>query len=147
MNEFVLDSSAVLAYLHKETGWQIVEQILQTADCLISTVNYSEIVGKLVEKGLPIDAIRNALDALNLKLIDLKDIMAFPTRLESTTMILAYGFDTFFMRVSPENNFDLLQEGFNYSLLFLFTAGLAITLYMVKRYQRNSAQSQKFLTQ
>ena len=76
MNEFVLDSSAVLAYLHKETGWQIVEQILQTADCLISTVNYSEIISKLVEKGLPIDAICNALDALNLKLIDFDNILS-----------------------------------------------------------------------
>jgi hypothetical protein len=44
----------------------------------------------------------------DLNLIGLKDVKAFPTRLESTTQVLAYGFDIFFMRVSPENNFDLL---------------------------------------
>ena len=41
-------------------------------------------------------------------LIGLNEIKAFPTRLESTTQILATGFDLFYMRVSPENNFDLL---------------------------------------
>lgn len=43
-----------------------------------------------------------------LHLVDLNEIFTFPTRLESMTSILAYGFDVFFIRVSPENNFDLL---------------------------------------
>ena len=43
-----------------------------------------------------------------LNLVDLKKVKAFPTRLESTTQIVAYGFDIFFVRVSPESNFDLL---------------------------------------
>jgi hypothetical protein len=38
-----------------------------------------------------------------LNLLHLKEIKAFPTRLESTSQVLTYGFDVFFMRISPEN--------------------------------------------
>jgi len=70
MSEKVLDSSAVLAYLHKEIGWEAVENTLQSDDCVISTVNHSEIVSKLAEKGLPEEAISSTLDALSLRAID-----------------------------------------------------------------------------
>jgi len=45
----VLDSSAVLAVLNDEPGARTVESLL--SDALISTVNYAEIVAKLVEQG------------------------------------------------------------------------------------------------
>lgn len=61
MNEKVLDASAVLAYLHKESGWQVVEKTLQENGCLMSTVNYTEVVSKLAEKGLPEEAIKTLL--------------------------------------------------------------------------------------
>lgn len=80
-----------------------------------------------------------------LPLINLKEVKAFPTRLESTTQILAYGFDIFFMRVSPENNFDLLQEHFNYTLLFLFIGGLAVVTYLVKIYVGKKSAQTAFL--
>jgi hypothetical protein len=81
----------------------------------------------------------------DLHLVDQKDIKAFPTRLESTTQIISYGFDLFCIRVSPENNFDLLQENFNYSLLFLIIGGLAVVLYVVKEYVRGSTNKSNFL--
>ncbi len=65
MGEKILDSSAVLAYLRKEPGWERVETCLQNDDCMWSTVNYAEVVSKLAEKGLQQEAIRGALDALN----------------------------------------------------------------------------------
>ena len=80
-----------------------------------------------------------------LPLVDLREIKAFPTRLESTTQVFAYGYDVFFMRVSPENNFDLLQEHFNYTLLFLFIAGLAVTTVLVRKYVQKQARQNNFL--
>jgi hypothetical protein len=80
-----------------------------------------------------------------LSLVDLRGLYAFPTRLESMTSILAYGFDIFFIRVSPENNFDLLQEGFNYSLLFVVIGGLAIAMFVVKYYYNSGTSRNNFL--
>ena len=48
--------------------------------------------------------------------------------------MLTYGFDVFFMRISPENTFDMLQEYFNYTLLFLFIGGLALTTLVIRNY-------------
>ena len=80
-----------------------------------------------------------------LHLVDLNEIKAFPTRLESTTQILAYGFDIFFIRVSPENNFDLLQENFNFSILFLVIAGLVVALIVLKKYVKQTTDKANFL--
>jgi ribonuclease VapC len=48
--EFVLDSSALLALIHNESGGDRVEQMLDTAT--MSAVNLSEVVAKLAELGL-----------------------------------------------------------------------------------------------
>ena len=70
-----------------------------------------------------------------LPLVNLSHIKTFPTRLESTTQLLSFGFDVFFVRISPgETAFDLLQESFNYTLLFLFIAGLALATVLVRNY-------------
>jgi PIN domain nuclease of toxin-antitoxin system len=46
----VLDASAVLAVLNKERG---ADQVVDTlADAVLLTVNYAEVVSKLVEQGL-----------------------------------------------------------------------------------------------
>lgn len=45
-------------------------------------------------------------------LVDLKSIYTFPTRLESTTTLLAIGHDIFSARISPEGSFDRLHENF-----------------------------------
>jgi hypothetical protein len=78
-------------------------------------------------------------------LLSLKDVLSFPSRLESTSQIFAYGFDMFFVRVSPENNFDLLQENFNYTLLFLVIMGLFIGLMVVKKYVSMGNSKNSFL--
>jgi ribonuclease VapC len=49
MASAILDSSAVLAILNAEPGAEVVAPLL--ADALISTVNYSEVIAKLVERG------------------------------------------------------------------------------------------------
>jgi hypothetical protein len=41
-------------------------------------------------------------------LANLKNLITFSTKLESTSGVLAYGHDIFFMRVNPEGSFDAL---------------------------------------
>ena len=49
MASAVLDLSAILAILNNEPGADAVEEMLD--DALVSTVNYAEVVAKLVERG------------------------------------------------------------------------------------------------
>jgi len=49
----ILDASALLAYLHRETGWEVVQPVI--ADAYISTVNWSEVAQKITRKGMDID--------------------------------------------------------------------------------------------
>lgn len=46
-----MDASTILAYLWKETGWEVVEKALLAKPVLISTVNVSELACKLLERG------------------------------------------------------------------------------------------------
>jgi PIN domain nuclease of toxin-antitoxin system len=64
---FVLDSSALLALLFVEPGWETAAASL--GRCALSSLNYSEVIGKLVQRGeeLP-EAIRIA-DELELSVI------------------------------------------------------------------------------
>ena len=48
---FVLDASALLAYMHRERGWERVEATLTGA--LISSVNFAEVLSKVAERGGP----------------------------------------------------------------------------------------------
>lgn len=50
MPEAVLDASAVLALLQGEPGGETIESIMP--ECVISTVNLSEVIAKLVENGV-----------------------------------------------------------------------------------------------
>jgi ribonuclease VapC len=63
----VLDASALLAALNAEPGSEIVEA---EPDPIISAVNLSEVVAKLVERGGADQDIRAALDALRLEVRD-----------------------------------------------------------------------------
>lgn len=65
----------------------------------------------------------------DLNLIDLRHLLTSPTRLESTTAVLAIGHDVFGARIMPEGNFDRLHENFKGTLLFGVIAGLVVSLY------------------
>lgn len=49
MMKYICDASVLLAYLRKETGWQMAEKYL--ASCVVSSVNFSELIAKIVEFG------------------------------------------------------------------------------------------------
>lgn len=80
MTSVVLDASALLALLHKERGAAIVERHLQGA--ALSTVNYSEVLKKAVERGGSLGAAKSAILGLQLELI------AFDERLASDAAAL-----------------------------------------------------------
>ncbi len=65
MSEWVLDASAVLAYLQAEPGKDVVEEALLD-QASISAVNLAEVVTKLYDGGMPESAVREVLDALPL---------------------------------------------------------------------------------
>lgn len=68
MASAVLDSSAILALLNEEPGADAVDAVLDEA--LISTVNYAEVVAKLVERGSTSSQAHSALRSFALTTID-----------------------------------------------------------------------------
>lgn len=72
----VLDASAVLAYLHEEEGQARVEAALEEGPCRMTTVNTCEVLGKLVEKGMPLPEAQAALDDLGLIVVNFDEELA-----------------------------------------------------------------------
>jgi ribonuclease VapC len=68
MSEAVLDSSAVLAVLLAEPGAEIVRPSLPGA--LVCAVNVAEVVSKLVERGMPAPAARQAIVTIGVEIVD-----------------------------------------------------------------------------
>jgi len=60
----ILDASALLAYLHKETGWEAVQGVM--AEACIGSVNWSEVAQKITQKGMDVEAVRGLLGELGL---------------------------------------------------------------------------------
>ena len=74
MNSYVLDASALLVLLKREPGSErVIEAITDGAS--ISAVNFSEVVGKLRDGGMPEEAVHESLDPLEF------DIVQFDTKL------------------------------------------------------------------
>ena len=64
---YVLDASAVLCLLQEEKGAERVGRALPAP--MIGAVNYSEVVGKLVETGIVEATVNGLIDMLQLKVI------------------------------------------------------------------------------
>lgn len=60
----VLDASAVLAYLHQESGWEQVRTVI--GEACIGAVNWSEVAQKTVQKGLDVGTARALLTEVGL---------------------------------------------------------------------------------
>lgn len=69
MNKVVLDTSALLAYLFEEKGAEHVAAILEQGAGVISSVNYAELVSKLVNNKMPMPEILDTIDGLELEFI------------------------------------------------------------------------------
>jgi ribonuclease VapC len=76
MASYVLDASALLALLKKEAGSEQVADFI-TEGAAISSVNFSEVVAKLSEAGMPEKAIHETLDILSLMIVDFDITFAY----------------------------------------------------------------------
>jgi len=63
---FLLDASALLAYLHREPGWQRVRQAVYQG-AVVGAVNLAEALGKLAEKGVDTASLTLKLRALGIR--------------------------------------------------------------------------------
>lgn len=75
MGKVVLDASALLALLNAESGADVVSE--SVTDAVINAVNLSEVVGKLCTTGMPEEAIRQALQGLDLEVISFDEEQAY----------------------------------------------------------------------
>ena len=85
MGNWVMDSSAILAFLNREPGQDRAREILSEG-AVVSTVNQSEIVSKLLESGVPEVEISLIFSYLDLKVVHFDEQAAWETaRLRSIT--------------------------------------------------------------
>ncbi len=68
MIENVLDASAVIAYLYSETGADKVETLLENS--IVSPINATEVLTKLVHDGLTIEEAKQTFNKLNLEIAE-----------------------------------------------------------------------------
>ncbi len=74
MSSYVLDASAILALLNQEPGNNRVSEIL--GESVISAVNLSEVIAKLIEKNIPEPEIELVFSYLNLEVIVFDKLLA-----------------------------------------------------------------------
>lgn len=81
----------------------------------------------------------------DLPLVGLNKMCTFSTKLESTSQVFAYGHDLFLSRMRPDNKFDMIDEDFNYALLFLGIIGLFVANFMLSKYLKSEKSKKEFL--
>ncbi len=92
MIENVLDASAVLALLQNETGKEKVESILEKS--AISRVNVTEVLTKLIEKGVSSAEAQESFASLDLKIVEFDEnqsVKAAKLRLATKSSGLSLG--------------------------------------------------------
>lgn len=75
MGKVVLDASAILALVNDEPGATLVAEVLEEA--VVSAVNLSEVVGKLLETGMPRPEAENILGGLGLEVLPFDEAAAW----------------------------------------------------------------------
>ena len=75
MSSCVLDSSAVLAYLHNEPGGETTAGLLDEA--AISAVNAAEVGAKLSDDGASEDRIRRIFRDLDIEITDFDETLSY----------------------------------------------------------------------
>ena len=72
----VLDASAILALLQAEPGQDAVMAHVERGACLISAVNVTEVLTRLIDRGMHQSDAETALDALELEVVAFDDAAA-----------------------------------------------------------------------
>ena len=73
--EWVLDASAILAFVRKEPGRETVAPLL--SESAVSANNLAEVASRLLDRGLSVDDVRALIDRLGLKVHSVDEAMAF----------------------------------------------------------------------
>jgi ER membrane protein complex subunit 1 len=63
----------------------------------------------------------------------IRHIIAIPTRLESTSIVFAYGHDMYMTWIAPVDTFDCLKPNFNKPLLLITLISLAVIVCIASR--------------
>lgn len=79
----------------------------------------------------PIPDERRLFSTYSLEVIGVKSIITSPSLLESTSIVFAYGLDTFFTKSSPSRQFDVLSEEFSKIQLLLTMVGLSTAIIVL----------------
>jgi ribonuclease VapC len=66
----VLDSSALLAVSKGERGAEFVIELINTKDCVISSVNMAEVATRLLDLGLPAHELQRAVAQFGVDVVD-----------------------------------------------------------------------------
>ncbi|KAI4337487.1 hypothetical protein L6164_015897 [Bauhinia variegata] len=66
----------------------------------------------------------------SLKVEGLRGIVTVPAKLESTSLVFAYGVDLFFTRIAPSRTYDSLTEDFSYALLLITIVALVAAIFV-----------------
>jgi ribonuclease VapC len=67
---YVIDASALLAVARGENGANFVLDLINTEECVISSVNVAEIASKLIDLSLPLMELPHAIAQFNVDVID-----------------------------------------------------------------------------
>lgn len=128
------------------------DTVLPTASSLLDLEEEDPTKIELKNKALPvyeavIPHMLNQYLSYDLNLLNLQDIKVFRTRLESTTQVFVYGHDLFMTLMTPDNKFDMVQEDFNFKLLFGAIVGLLFGNIALISYKNKREATRQFLTQ
>ncbi|XP_022100616.1 ER membrane protein complex subunit 1-like [Acanthaster planci] len=75
----------------------------------------------------------------NQSVLGIEGLLTSPAGLESTCLLLAYGLDYYFTRVTPSNLFDVLKEDFDYTLITAVLVGLVFAAGVTRKLAANKA--------
>jgi PIN domain nuclease of toxin-antitoxin system len=79
VSPYVLDASVILAYLWKETGWEVVEKVLLADLSIISAVNVAEVASKVLDRGFRELEARQLISNLGLRQVGFDSEQAWLT--------------------------------------------------------------------
>jgi ribonuclease VapC len=77
VNSVVLDASALLAFIHREAGGDVV--LSRLSGSIMSAVNYAKVLKKLVERGATVEAAGQQVDYLPVTIRPFDSAQAFKT--------------------------------------------------------------------
>lgn len=132
-------------------SFEVDEEEIESLEDLFKVDDGKKKPIKLKNKAFPkYDPILNkqstSFVSYDLILSGMTNVVTFATNLESTSQVFAYGHDLFMVRVNPDRQYDLLQEDFPYSLLFVGIGGLILFNVFMRQYMKSHQARNTFLT-